>query len=254
MKSILSTILCAFLIGCVDSNASCRSNKAPIKVAVIDTGFGFQDRGHSAKLCKYGHKDFSTDRQFSSAYSTTIPVPVDNNGHGTNIVGIIDHYASEANVNYCIVVIKYYAEFQTGEQNLSATVEAIKYATNIGVDFINYSGGGPEADLGERLAIIKFLNKGGIFVAAAGNENQSLDIQENAYYPAMDDPRIVVVGNSNGYGMKSEQSNFGRPVNRWEIGEKVTAFGITETGTSQAAAVATGKIVSQSKNKCDIGN
>lgn len=234
------------------SYADCKD--MPVKIAVLDTGFGYQDKGHQAKLCNYGHMDFSIDRQFTKNYMTKTPVPLDVHGHGTNIVGIIDDYARKAHINYCIVIIKYYSDDQPGWLNLAITIQAIKYATNIGVDFINYSGGGPQTDPAEKLAVKKFLDKGHTFVAAAGNEGEELGKFGSAYYPAMEDKRVIVVGNLCKNGVKCKTSNYGSVVNRWEVGEDVTAFGITMTGTSQSTAVVTGKLVSESNNKCDIGN
>lgn len=204
-------------------------------------------------MCRFGHKDFSIDGQFTKEYATADPIPVDTHGHGTNIVGIIDGYASKAYINYCIVVIKYYSDNQPGEINLFATIAAVKYATNIKADYINYSGGGYTGNVGELIAVSKYIDGGGTFVAAAGNEGRNLDQPINAYYPAMDDKRIIVVGNKSESGVRSKSSNYGNVVKRWEVGENVTAYGITMTGTSQATAVATGKIVSTSHNKCDIG-
>lgn len=54
-------------------------------------------------------------------------------------------------------------------------------------------------------------------------------------------------------GVQSKVSNYGKIVNRWEIGRSVSGYGIIQSGTSQATAVAMGKILSQNKNKCDIG-
>jgi hypothetical protein len=224
--------------------------KAPIRIAVIDSGFGYLGKGHSAHLCKYGHKDFSFDAQYSVSYDTKVPVPLDTNDHGTNIVGIIDRYAAEAKINYCIVVIKYFSDRQTGQQNLDASIASIRYATNLKVDYINYSGGGENFSSMEATAVIKYLDQGGQLIAAAGNENSSLDM--SGYYPAMYDKRIIIVGNHTAHGVRSELSNYGSPVKRWEVGEHVNAYGIVKTGTSQATAVATGKIVSESK--CDIRN
>jgi hypothetical protein len=242
-------ILVSLLLSGYTANAGC---KKPTIVAVLDSGFGFKDLGHEAKLCKYGHKDFSMDRQFSVSYNTVDPVPKDTHSHGTNIAGIIDGYAKKANTNYCLVIIKYFSAFQTGQQNLSASIEAIKFATSIKADYINYSGGGPASSESERLAVIQFLNGGGKFVAAAGNEKSDLDLPENKYYPAVYDPRIVVVGNLDNDGKIALSSNYGRYVKQWEVGTNVEAFGLVMTGTSQATAVKTGKMISNF-NKCDIG-
>lgn len=66
----------------------------------------------------------------------------------------------------------------------------------------------------------------------------------------MYDKRIVVVGNKDSFGTRIKSSNYGKLVNRWEIGENQEAYGITLTGTSQATAVATGKLIGENKNKC----
>lgn len=63
-----------------------------ITIAVIDTGFGFQGRGKDAKLCDLGHRDFSNENWFHDMGPTDL-VPFDKEGHGTNIVGLIDKYA-----------------------------------------------------------------------------------------------------------------------------------------------------------------
>ena len=258
-SAIVLAMKVSFVLGIILALSCCgkaeakHCDKVPIKVAVIDTGFGYQDRGHDAPLCKYGHYDFSKEKQFSGAYDTRVPVPVDTHGHGTNIVGIINSYAKENHINYCIVVIKYYSERQTGHENLIAFIRAINYAANIKVDYVNYSGGGPESDRVEKASVKRFLNGGGKMIAAAGNEHANLNIKENAYYPAMYDKRIIVVGNLCKNGVRCESSNYGDAVTRWEVGEDVEAYGLTMTGTSQATAVATGKILSESSNRCDIG-
>lgn len=254
MKTMNLLLILILLAGCTNTKAECKSNKPPIKIAVIDSGFGYEGKGRGAKLCKFGHKDFSIDRQFTNDFYTETPVPLDVHGHGTNVTGLIDEYARRGNVNYCIVVLKYYSENQSEIQNTLYSSDAISYATNLKVDYINYSGGGPKVGMQEKLAVMKFLNEGGKFVAAAGNEGEDLDNPEtDGYYPAMADPRITVVGNKNLFGVRYPSSNWGKMVNRWEVGEKVEVYGITMTGTSQATAVATGKIVSESDNKCDIG-
>jgi hypothetical protein len=214
-------------------------------VAVIDTGFTFSPHTVGAKLCRFGHKDFTTFGQTIKPSGFNDPVPVDNHGHGTNVAGVIQANAGDA--EFCIVIIKYYDPKAIANDNLKNTVKAIKYATNIGVKYINYSGGGTDMSVEERDAVKAFLDKGGQFIAAAGNEKADLSIQP--YYPAMDDKRIVVVGSKEKDGSVSRYSNHGKQVTQWEYGSGVVGFGILMSGTSQAAAIATGKIIKQSK--CD---
>jgi len=224
----------------------------PITVAVIDTGFGHMGNGEGVKLCKYGHKDFSIEQEFTSRYGTIDRVPYDNHGHGTNVVGLVEKYA-QPKVNYCIVVIKYYSDKQSGIQNLIAEEKAIEYANNIGVNIINNSGGGPTKSEKESTTVRAFLDRGGLFVSAAGNDGKNIDRQEFAYYPAVSDPRVIIVGNKNVFGVPSSTSNYGTAVKVWEFGNDQAAYGLTFSGTSQATAITTGKILSTTINKCDIG-
>jgi subtilisin family serine protease len=217
------------------------SNK-PIIIAVIDTGFAYQSRGKGAKLCKYGHKDFSIDKQYTSGWGTKDPIPLDIDGHGTNIVGVIQKQIN-SDTNYCFVIIKYWSEKQRGFENLMSSQKALRYAANIKADLINYSGGGPDFDETEYAETKRFLDNKGIFVAAAMNDNKNIDLAENHVYPAQYDRRIIVVGNKTKFGNKAKNSNYGRSVTVWEVGVNVEAFGLRMSGTSQATAVATGKIV-----------
>lgn len=228
-----------------------RECKKTIVVAIIDTGFGYQDRGHEANLCRYGHKDFSIDRQFTHAYDTHDLVPLDLNKHGTNVTGIINNYAKQVGIDYCLVVIKYYSEHQFWSQNFRAEVNAINYATAIHADYINLSSSGSEGIESEKTAVEKFLDGGGKFVTVAGNNGENLDLLNNNVYPGMYDDRIVVVGNGSAPNERDVSSNYGNVVNRWEVGKNVTAYGITLSGTSMSAATATGKLVAQKLKTCD---
>jgi len=210
-----------------------------IVVAVIDTGFGYNAESLKEKhLCKYGHKDFTTDQKFVKILNTKDKVPLDTHSHGTNVVGIIDKFAGDA--DYCIVVIKFFVD-NGEEKNAISSRLAIEYAVSLKPDVINYSAGSSRADEIEIDAIKKFLDKKGIFVAAAGNSSKNLGIEGN-FYPAMYDKRIYVVGNLDKDGYAST-SNYGKLVTDWENGTNVEAFGITLSGTSQATAVKTGKIL-----------
>lgn len=241
----LSIILIAILFT-LDAQATQRKKKRYIcsvktaVVAVIDTGFEFSEKTKGVKLCKYGHKDFSSTNKVDSRFTVT-PVPTDSHGHGTNIAGLIQKYAG--NVDYCMVILKYYDPKASGQVNLENSVKAIRYATDIKADYINYSGGGSVADINEVIAVKRFLNRGGKMVAAAGNERTNIDFKP--FYPAALDSRIVSVGSTNEMGIRLPTSNFGTKVTKWEIGYKQEGFGKTMTGTSQAAAITMGKIIKE---------
>jgi hypothetical protein len=253
----LSIILMLALIGCTEKPAPAQETKVETVqmrkkkkryicgektavIAVIDSGFTFSEYTKNVRLCNQGHKDFTTLGQFDGRFTKTpVPTDSDKNFHGTNIAGLIQDFAGYA--NYCMVILKYYNPKATGQQNLDASIAAVKYATDIKADFINYSGGGQLSDNAENAAVKNYLDKGGRIIAAAGNESENTDIAP--FYPAMSDPRIVSVGSTDMFGNRLPSSNYGSRVKKWEVGYKMKAFGIRLTGTSQAAAITTGKII-----------
>jgi subtilisin family serine protease len=224
---------------------SCKEE--PIKVAVIDTGFDFGGQViPNAHLCNYGHEDF-TDGETIKDPKLWSAIPMDVTGHGTNIVGLINKYAG--NANYCIIILKFWKSDEDAYgENLLNEVRAIEYATSIKADIINISGGGENYRDMEAEAVKSFLDTGGIMVTAAGNTGKDLTVLP--FYPAMCDSRVVVVGSLNNEGVKSNTSNYGKEVKAWEIGEHQEAYGVSMSGTSQAAAIRTGKTLAHLKNKC----
>lgn len=206
----------------------------PLVIAVLDSGFGYQYRGHEAHLCQYGHKDVTSEQRFTGDYDRAVPIPVDTMAHGTHIVGLIDAQL-QGLPNYCIVIIKVFSEYY----RFPKVIEGIVYATNIKADIINISGGGFSENAEERQAVGAYLQQGGIIVAAAGNERTNID--RKAYYPASY-PGVIAVGNLNTEGYIAQSSNYGKRIDVWEIGEERIAFGLIGGGTSQATAIATGKL------------
>jgi hypothetical protein len=212
----------------------------PIKVAVIDTGYELLDK-NNVSLCEGLHADI-TNKTF---FMKNPPSDFKKIKHGTNVSWLIHDQISKENLqNYCIIVIKYFGEKGT---SIEMSAMAIKYAIDVGANVINYSGGGLEEDPEETKFIKKALDLGIIFVASAGNEGK--DLSKQPYFPALADPRVIVVGNKNANGEIEKNSNFGKAVDVWEIGVKRTGGGVTLTGTSQATAVTTGKLVNDMLSK-----
>lgn len=223
----------------------------PLVIAIIDTGID-ESLLKTDTFCKTGHKDFT---------GTDIK---DRHGHGTHISGLVDQYARDfifsskkdnskiydTKVNYCQIVLKFFNTASDRTDNLDNTRKALRYAIDMDVDIINYSAGGTDYDSKEHDLVIEALNKGIKVVVAAGNE--SSNIGRFKYYPAMYDSRIYRVGNlvSENPREIASSSNFGNEVNNWEIGYRVLSrlpggtYGIM-TGTSQAAAIKSGKLIHQ---------
>lgn len=187
-----------------------------VKVAVIDTGFD-SAYNKKVKLCPNGHKDFTGEGLY------------DTNGHGTNVVGLITTHATG---NYCIVLIKAFSSIIPGTH----TTEALTYAYQIGADIINLSGGGKGVIESEKQIVLKLLKKNVILAFAAGNDKKNLD-KDCSYYPACYDKEIYVIG---GY---TDTSNYGNYVDAKFDDQNQTAFGRTLSGTSQATAIFTGKLL-----------
>jgi|SRR5581483_151382 len=196
-------------------------------VAVIDTGIS---PNTPVKVCPHGSFNFINDTADVTDY----------HGHGTNVSGLIDQSAHDK--NYCQMILKYYSDTATGKVNEQRMIRALQAAVNAKADYINISGGGPEPDPTERALVEKALDNGTVIVAAAGNEGVSLDKKCN-YYPACYDKRIIVVGNLGLNGHRAPSSNWGKIVKHFIVGENRCALGICSTGTSQATAIVTGRLV-----------
>lgn len=178
----------------------------------------------------------------------------DNHGHGTHIAGIIGAEAGNKTgivgiapkVN--LMVLKYFDPKKPNTDHLKNTINAIKYAVQMKVDIINYSGGGTEFSAEEKQAIEEARRQGILFVAAAGNEKSNSDVFK--YYPAdygLDniisvtaiDPGTQVLPTSN-YGIET--------VDLAAPGQNILStlpgnnYGYM-TGTSQATAFVTGAAV-----------
>lgn len=247
-RELVTLILCAISI-----NALSAPVRHQLRVAVIDTGLDLSSP--HAPLCPGLSKDFT---------GTGL---IDVYGHGTHVSDTIDqyvvgqtltrdktyhsdrvHFVKGYSNNYCQIIIKFWDQNATEELNIQRVVLAFRYAATVKADYINISAGGPEAHNEERRAVLNALADNITIVAAAGNEGSFLTHQSVSYYPAMYDSRIVVVGSLDLDGNRSITSNWGPYVLNWEIGVAVLARSIGfkptyMTGTSQATAIHTGKLI-----------
>lgn len=177
-------------------------------------------------------------------FTTNLPKPTDTHGHGTHISGII---LAVSNFQAKILPVKFYSDHNSGIVNLRNSIKALNYAIDNGARIINYSGGGPEFSYDELAVLRRAEAKGILVVAAAGNEGQSIDLDDNKYYPASYGlSNIIVVGSYRLNGTKARSSNFGaNSVNVGAPGEDIYStlpggqMGYM-SGTSQATAVVTG--------------
>jgi len=236
MKAI---ILITSLILNVNANAK------PLVVAIIDTGIDSSFM-KSSFLCPTGHKDFT---------NTSLH---DYHGHGTHVSGLIDQYVKNKTINdsetiekistikadYCQIILKYFDPKH--KDPLKAELQALRYAIDMKVDYINFSGGGVDFSHKENLLIKEALKKGIKIIVAAGNNGTNLS--KLPFYPAILDNRLYVVGNLSNNNVKALSSNYGPYVNSWEKGVDSISYGnltmpVKMSGTSQATAIKTGKLI-----------
>ncbi|EPZ49716.1 peptidase, S8/S53 family [Bacteriovorax sp. BAL6_X] len=215
-----------------------------VVVAVIDTGI---DPTHPfLKDNIYVPKGDASITNFGLDFSkgaSNVNTPYDKNRHGTHVSGIIKSVFP----NVKILSLKYYNRHASGKDNLNSTIKALRYAVDLGVDIINYSGGGPEPDLEELEILKKAERKGIIVVAAAGNEQENIDNKKTAYFPASYKLSNIITVTAHDQSMKIlNSSNWGaQTVDVSAPGYKINSAIPTSrngllTGTSQATAFVSG--------------
>jgi hypothetical protein len=206
-----------------------------VRIAVIDTGYTKPEFFDSVNLCPDGHFDATTERKEVGLDSDVKNIE----NHGTHIAHIIDDRLRVLGKNkYCIVIFKIY-----GNRNnvVESSVKALKVIKNSNIFYVNYSSAGEGYSKEEDVAIKDLLNKGVKIFAAAGTRSISLDT--NKVYPASYESRIFVVGN--GFDSKSREpsSNYGNFVKYWMCGANILAGGYVKSGTSQATAIFSSRMV-----------
>lgn len=211
------------------------SNETRLRVALVDTGVNLKALNDSRFLCSDGHKDFTGEGVFKLT-----------NPHGAKMFNLIT-----AGLDYravCVSVIKYYSESATATQNTERSMYALKYASLIKPVIVNYSGGGPEANPQEERAVRDLVEYGAIVIVAGGNQHMNLtalcDFFPACYASKLGHPHnFIVVGNITKDGRRSPTSNWGGPINAEEIGTDVSDGKTTTTGTSEATAIRTNRVL-----------
>jgi subtilisin family serine protease len=169
---------------------------------------------------------------------------VDTHGHGTHVAGLV-LYGPELNDPVCKEVEVYSCRF-FGPQSHS-TDTCLEYANKLGVEFINFSGGGYEYMKEE---VVEIRRSKATVVVAAGND--SVNISTKPYYPAaLPLKNLIAVGNGVSERLKSKSSNFGLSKLVWRDGEAKKSFSqkgfAYMSGTSQATAIYTHELL---KKRC----
>lgn len=211
-------------------------------VAVLDTGV---DAGHPDLV---GHLVTGYN-----ATSTTRPNPVDDNGHGTMVTGIIAANANNgvgvAGVGWSAKAMPVKVAGSNGVANDLDIVEGIDWAITHGATVLNLSFASPGDNSVLHDAVKRAIAKGVVVVAAAGNDGSAV-VQYPAAYP-----EVIAVAATNAGGVLTDFSSYGDWVDvaapGWDI-LSTTLRGTSQyaycSGTSCSAPIVAG-VVALVKNK-----
>jgi subtilisin family serine protease len=209
-------------------------------VAVLDTGVD------------YDHVDLENrvDEDMGYDFVNNDSDPMDDNGHGTHVAGIIAAEMDNdegivgivGNLDVVIIPIKVLDEDGTGTAD--DVVDGIEYAIEQGADIINLSFGTSSLDDDEiddiEDAIAEAIDENIFVVAAAGNE--SIDCDD--YIPAgLDNVYTVTASATN--NLLTSYSNYGDSVEVMAPGASIVSTYLNNSyskqdGTSMAAPIVSG--------------
>lgn len=193
-----------------------------IKVAVIDTGIDYQhddlkqniwvneiEANGTAKVDDDGNGYVDDIHGYDFANKDNDPI--DDNGHGTHIAGIIGAKHNDigiAGINDEVSLVSIKAFNASGISVEGAPLLAFDYAMKIGADVINCSWGTEEYSQALFDAIKEARDRGILVITSAGNGGRNND--KFAHYPSnykLDN--IIAVANMNYKEELGKNSNYG---------------------------------------------
>lgn len=138
--------------------------------------------------------------------------PIDPQGHGTHVSGIIaakgDNEDGITGICWVAQIMPLRVSNALGIISVADEISAIDYAINNDAKIINASFGGYNYSLAERIAIDNANSAGILFVASAGNDGTDND--SKPYYPAgYDLDNIITVASTDQKDNLSSFSNYG---------------------------------------------
>lgn len=168
-------------------------NQSPnVIVAVIDTGVDYQhpdlkDNMWSSRNGSHGYDFFDDDED-----------PMDEQDHGTHCAGTIagmgDNGVGVVGVNWKTRIMAMRFLGPDGSGSTSDAVKCIDWAVANGAHILSNSWSGPDTSPELAEAITRAMNKGVLFVAAAGNTEGGHNNDTSPYYPASHkQPNIITV-------------------------------------------------------------
>ncbi|MBI5701244.1 S8 family serine peptidase [Candidatus Saganbacteria bacterium] len=160
-------------------------------VGIVDTGVN------------YNHADLAGKIILGYDYSNSDSDPMDDNGHGTHLAGIIgastNNSVGIAGVNWNVKILAVKSLDSGGSGTSLGVARGINYAANNSAEVVNMSFGQPVDDATIKDSIISAYGKGCVLVAAAGNDDVN-----TPEYPAAYNDYVIAVGSTDQNDAKSE--------------------------------------------------
>ncbi len=233
-----------------------------VVVAVLDTGVDYNHKDLVSNMWirpdnvpEYVDDElgsFDDSRGFDA--NTNAADPMDDNGHGTHVAGIIgaegDNGEGIAGINWNVQIMPLKFLGRGGFGSTKNAIEAINYAIDrkkngVNVRVINASWGSTQRSKALEDAIRAAGDAGILFVAAAGNS--STDNDRRGHYPSNYDlPNVVSVAALDRNDLLATFSNYGaKTVHVAAPGREITSTWLNDeyreaSGTSMAAPQVSG--------------
>jgi thermitase len=229
----------------IDSeNAWEKSEGDNIVVAIIDTGVNYNNNDISENMWR------NTKGHFGYDFIDNTTDPLDRNGHGTHVAGIVaaskDNSLQIAGIapKSKIMAVKVLGD--NGSGTFQGAARGIKYAVDNGAQILNNSWGSskrlPNNRVTEDAVIYAYFNNC-ICVFSAGNENDNVK-----YYSPNNSKYVITVGAYDNNNNKAEYSNYGKGIDISAPGSYILSLSHNSnnprvlSGTSMSAPFVSGVI------------
>ena len=181
-------------------------------VAVIDTGIDLHNAEFAGRLWRNPTASTARNPVYGWNFVNNNGNTQDNNGHGTNVAGILaakgNNGVGIAGINWNTEIMPLKSLDANGNGTTDEAVAAIYFAVNNGAKVINASWGGDVWTSALLDALNYADSKGVVFVTAAGNESSNNDVTTT--YPAsFRTPNEIVVAAVDQTGNLASYSNYG---------------------------------------------
>ncbi|MBC7190276.1 S8 family serine peptidase [Candidatus Aerophobetes bacterium] len=171
-----------------------------VKVAIIDTGID------------YNHPELQKSYQGGYDFFNQDDEPLDDNGHGTQVAGVIAAENNEEGVVGVAPGVKLYALKVlggTGTGNTSDVIAAVEWCIEEEIQIVNMSLGLKNSVEALRKVCEEAYESGVLLVAAAGNEGNEQGEGENILYPAAFNS-VIAVGATDRNDRRADFSSTGK--------------------------------------------